>query len=237
MRRALQRLLARPPQVFDRLADVIAEAVMTRQLAQVIVQLPGEHRLQRNSGALVQELAALDQQRVIGDLLRQRVLEDVFDIARGRLLVYELRHLQLGEHPLQLVVLLSVEYPPDERQGELPANYGERLQQLLLIGWQPINSRGKDRLYRGWDFHRVHRLGQLHGTVSHQHAIFEEGLHYLFHEEGIAAGAFDDETLESFDAVLHPHPSGDLKVARRPLPVCAWRLRCRRARGTYQRRE
>jgi hypothetical protein len=34
------------------------------QLVQMIVQLPVEHRLQCYSGALVQELAALDQQRV-----------------------------------------------------------------------------------------------------------------------------------------------------------------------------
>ena len=51
---------------------------MMRQFGQMVVQLPGEHRFQRLSHALVQELAALDQQRVVGDLLRQRVLEDVF---------------------------------------------------------------------------------------------------------------------------------------------------------------
>ena len=52
----------------------------------------------------MQELAALDQHRVVGDLLRQRVLEGVLDIARGRLLVDELARLQVGEHPLQFVV-------------------------------------------------------------------------------------------------------------------------------------
>ena len=62
MRRALLRLLARTPQIFDRLVDVIAPAVMTRQSAQMIVQLLGEHRFQGLSGPFVQELAALDQQ-------------------------------------------------------------------------------------------------------------------------------------------------------------------------------
>ena len=62
MRRALHRLLAGAPEIFDRLADVIAVAVMMRQLAQMIVQLLGEHRFQCLSGALVQLLAALDQQ-------------------------------------------------------------------------------------------------------------------------------------------------------------------------------
>jgi hypothetical protein len=42
MRGALQRLLPRAPEIFDRLSDVIAVAVVMCQLAQVIVQLPGE---------------------------------------------------------------------------------------------------------------------------------------------------------------------------------------------------
>ena len=50
--------------------------------------------------ARVQELAPFDQQRVVGHLLRQRMLEDVFDVADRRLLVDELRHLQVAEHPL-----------------------------------------------------------------------------------------------------------------------------------------
>jgi hypothetical protein len=62
MRRALQRLLPCAPEIFDRLADIIAAPEMMRQLAQMVVQLLGEHRLQGLSGALVQEFAALDQQ-------------------------------------------------------------------------------------------------------------------------------------------------------------------------------
>ncbi len=50
---------------------------MTRQLAQMIVQTFREHGLQSLAGALMQELAALNQQRVVGDLLRERVLENV----------------------------------------------------------------------------------------------------------------------------------------------------------------
>src|SRR5713226_9506227 len=100
---------------------------MMRQLDEMIVQLLCEHRLKRYSGSLVQELAALEQQRVVGDLLRQRMLEDVLDIAGGRLLVDELRHLQVREPSLQLV-MLPVDHPPDQRQRELPSNHGERLQ-------------------------------------------------------------------------------------------------------------
>jgi hypothetical protein len=72
------------------------------QLVQMIVQLPVEHRLQCYSGALVQELAALDQQRIVGNLLRQRVLENVFNVARSRLLVDELPRLQPREPALRV---------------------------------------------------------------------------------------------------------------------------------------
>src|SRR5215471_15715594 len=52
--RALKRLLACTPQVFNRLADVIAATIVTRQVAQVIIQSLGVHRLQGGSGTLVQ---------------------------------------------------------------------------------------------------------------------------------------------------------------------------------------
>src|ERR1700720_2393315 len=102
MRRALQRLLPCAPEIFDRLADVIAAAVMMRQLTQMIVQLLGEHRLQCVSGALVQEFAASNQQRVVGDLLRERMLENVLSIGEDRLLVDELGRPQIRKHALQL---------------------------------------------------------------------------------------------------------------------------------------
>jgi hypothetical protein len=84
---ALKRLLACAPQVFDRLAEVVAATIVTRQVAQVIVQSLSEHRLQGFSGTLLQSLAALDQQRVVGHLLGQRMLEAVFNLADRRLFV------------------------------------------------------------------------------------------------------------------------------------------------------
>jgi hypothetical protein len=57
----------------------------------MVFQLVGEPRLQRFSSTFVQEHATIDQQRVVGDLLRPRVLEDVFGRANSWLLVDELR--------------------------------------------------------------------------------------------------------------------------------------------------
>jgi hypothetical protein len=53
---------------------------------------------------LMNLLAALDQQRVVGDLLSERVLEDVVDAGRRQLLVNELGRLQIAEHRRQLSI-------------------------------------------------------------------------------------------------------------------------------------
>src|SRR5229473_1306858 len=47
IRRALHRLLARPPKIFDRLGDAIAASVMMRQIAQMIVEPGDVKRLHR----------------------------------------------------------------------------------------------------------------------------------------------------------------------------------------------
>ena len=91
-------------QVFDRLGGVGAPTVMVCQLTQVVLQLAAEQRLDCLRSAFVQLLAPFAQYRVVGHLLRQRVLEDVFDIANGGLLVNELRQLQVGEHAVQFVI-------------------------------------------------------------------------------------------------------------------------------------
>ena len=98
--RALGRLPPRTLQILDGLADIVAAAVMMRQFAQMIVQTPGKRRLYCLSGPLVQEFAALNKQRVIGDLVRQRVLEAVLIVIDGRLLIDEFAELQLCDDAL-----------------------------------------------------------------------------------------------------------------------------------------
>jgi hypothetical protein len=52
---------------------------------QMVLQLPREHRLQSLSSALMQQLAPLDQQRVVCDFLSQRMLENVLNFGKRRL--------------------------------------------------------------------------------------------------------------------------------------------------------
>ena len=61
--------------------------------------------LHRAPDLLMQCLAPLGQQRVVGNFQRERMLESVFDFGEGRLLVDEFRKLEAGERSLQLFVL------------------------------------------------------------------------------------------------------------------------------------
>src|ERR1700688_2166745 len=99
---------------------------MMRQLAQMIVQLLGEHRLQRLSGALVQELAASNQQRVVGDLLRERMLENVLSIGKGL---------------LQLRLRVGARFS-DQAKRRLPADHRKGLEQFLLLRRKPVDTGG-----------------------------------------------------------------------------------------------
>src|SRR6266481_4183253 len=110
------------------------------------------------------------------------MLEDVPDLGNRGLLVNELGYLQLREQPLQLVVGFSGDfsYQPERK---LLADYRQRLQQVLLFGWQPIDTRREHRLNRRWDLNRIERLGELDRAVANQRALLEQRLHDLFDEE------------------------------------------------------
>src|ERR1700730_17817690 len=193
--RSLDRLLRRQPQVFDRLRNVIAAAVMTRQLAQMVVQLLGEHRLERLAGAFVQELAALDQPRVVSHFLRQRVLEGVLDVGKRRLLVDELAELKVRQHPLQLSVRFA-DHPLYQAEPEFLAHYSQGLQQVFLIRRQPVDARCQDALHRGRNFQFAQRLGEFDRSIAHQRPFIEENLHRLLHEEWVALRLLDNHPLE-----------------------------------------
>ena len=80
--------------------------------------------------------------------------------------------------------------------GNSRPKHGQGLQQLLLLRRQPVDTRREHALHRGRDLHRVHRLGKLHTSVALQHAVFEQNLDDLLHEEGIGLGPFDDQALD-----------------------------------------
>jgi hypothetical protein len=94
----------RPAQVFHRLGYVAAAVEVMGQLGQMILQPIAKQILDRLGRAFVQQPAALDKHRVVGNFLGQGMLESVFDIGKGRLLVDELGQPQQRKCRLQFVV-------------------------------------------------------------------------------------------------------------------------------------
>src|SRR5271154_5872002 len=172
---------------------------MMREFGQMFLDRTCVEGLERRSSALVQLLAPLDQNRVVGHFLRQRVLEDVLGVADGRLLVNELAQLQVIEHAVEFVLRL-LNYLTNQRQRKFTADDGQRLQQVLRIGGQPIDTRRQNPLYRRWNLQIAKWPREPGGaTIADQRPLIEQDLHRLFHEERIALGFLDDQALERSD--------------------------------------
>ena len=105
-------------QILDGLGLIGAARIMMRQIRKVIVQGRGIQELDGPSHILMQLLAALLEDRVVGDLLGQRVLEDIFDVRDRRLLVDELAKLEVGEETLEFLFRVSAD-GPGETEDEL----------------------------------------------------------------------------------------------------------------------
>src|ERR1700730_1893729 len=97
-------LFASTLHIFDRFGEISAAAVMMGQLVDMLFEPICEQLLDSSTRALVQNPSALGEYRVVRDLLGQRVLEGEFDVTHGRLLVDELRQLEIREHSFQFRV-------------------------------------------------------------------------------------------------------------------------------------
>src|SRR5260370_3931329 len=73
---------------------------------------------------------------------------------------------------------------------------GQSPSQSTLCVRVVLGGGGEDCLHGGWNADLVERPGELHRSVALERTLLEERLDHLFHEEGIAFGALDDEALE-----------------------------------------
>jgi hypothetical protein len=71
----IDALLAGPHTEFHRLRCIAAVCVVMRQFDHAIVETLCVHRLKGGRDSFVQQLAALDQHRIVGDIAGQRVFE------------------------------------------------------------------------------------------------------------------------------------------------------------------
>ena len=118
--------------ILDGLDLVAAARKMMGQFGDVIVERRSVDRFNGMTHMLVQPLAALEEHGVVSHFLGERVLEDVFDVDDGRLLVDELAQLQPCDQAFQFVLGLARD-GTRQTKDELTAEDRERLQQVLLV--------------------------------------------------------------------------------------------------------
>src|SRR6266851_1594490 len=188
-------LLPRAAQVLDRFFGIRAETVVISELAQLIIDLAGGQSFNRGTDPFVKQLSELDEHRLVCHLLSERVLEDVLDIAGGRLFVDELGKLQIMQHAVQLVFRFS-DHPLHQAQRKFSSDHRKRLQQILFSGRQTIDSRGENILHRRRNPQLCQWLDEFEASVAYQRPVIQQHYHRLFHEERVALGLFDNEPLE-----------------------------------------
>ena len=119
---------------------------MMREFGEMIIQRGGVDRLDGVPRMLMQLLATLEQHRVVSHLLRERVLEDIFDVGDRGLLVNELAKLQSRDQAFQLVLGFA-RHGARQTENEFAAEDRERLQQVLLVIVQPVDAGGENGLH------------------------------------------------------------------------------------------
>jgi hypothetical protein len=92
-----------------------------------------------------------------------------------------------------------------EGQGDLVANHGRRLQQALLLGWQPVDTDCQDGLYGGWHLDGRQRLLQTVGpTLALQGPGLYQRAHALLQEEGITLRTRNEQGCKRLQAGVVP---------------------------------
>jgi hypothetical protein len=138
------------------------------------------------------------QETAVRHLMRERVLEGVFELWKEARLVHELRGLEIGKAGANFVRRQAGNCF-EKIEGYVLADDRGDLQQKLLVRGQSIDTSRQYHLHRGWDLNHLERLGQPIRTLFADETVsLGEGPDALFQEERIALGAVDQKLLERF---------------------------------------
>jgi hypothetical protein len=150
---------------------------------------------------------SLLEQRSVGHLLGEGVLEGVLVLGEEARLVEELGRLEMRDTTMQRV-LGRLGHGLKEGEGHLGANDCHRLQHTLLLGRQPVDAGGQHRLHRGGDVQRLHGLRQaIVPRLTHQHLGLDQGAHAFFQEERVPLGLHNEECFERRETGVIPQQS------------------------------
>ena len=158
-----------------------------------LIQLVGMQLLKRLRDAAVHRRTALTELGVVGDLLRQRMLERVHGVGVELLLIQELRGDQRPQSRLELAVAEHGR-SLQNRLGELPSDHRGALQQALLALGEPVDPRREDSVDRRRDRGVVNRAYEPVGAaLTGEVARFHERAYDLLDEERVASGPLGDQ--------------------------------------------
>jgi len=138
----------------------------------------------------------IDQQGQIGDLIRQSMLERVFEIRVQACFIKKFRGMQVGEIPPKRIIRLlrhSLEYG----QGHDLTDDGSHLQDIPSLRGQSIDARGQHGLNGRGHLDGLHRSLLAIGTaLTNEDLRLDEGPDALFEKERIPFCLLDEQALE-----------------------------------------
>src|SRR4029453_15089597 len=124
------------------------------------------------------------------------MLEGVFGIRKEDGFVEELRGLKLSEASVQILSAILGD-GLEQVEWDVLADDGRALQQLLLLGREPIDARGEDGLYRGRHLDHLGRARKLIGsTRAGERVRLHQRAHSFFDEERIAPGLLREKSFD-----------------------------------------
>src|SRR5438128_11460703 len=132
----------------------------------------------------------------VGYLMGQGVLEGVFALGEQARLVEKLGCLEVRNTAMQRL-LGHLGNGVQQGEGDLGANDRGGLEQMLVLGWQSVDTRRQHGLHGGRHLNARQGLRQaVRPALAHQDLALQQGAHALLQEKGIASGALDQQSLQ-----------------------------------------
>ena len=162
--------------------------------ARVVKPLDGGRHLR------VEYLPPFVQEGPVGDLVGERVLERVCPLGEHRRLVEELGCLEVRQ-PVVQRVLGQLGDRVQERERDILADHGGRLQEALLLGWKPVDASCKHGLDGGGhpDAGQWFRQATV-SALAGEDLCLDQRADVLLQEERVAVGALDQDLLEGVES-------------------------------------
>src|SRR5262245_49700054 len=113
---------------------------MIRQALDLFCQSVPSERLRRLDDAGMQHPPPLLEQTAVGHLVRQGMLEGVLALRKEARLVEELSGLEVGKTTMQ-THFRQLGDGLQEGEGYFVPNHRGGLEEVFLLGWQPVDAR------------------------------------------------------------------------------------------------